>query len=155
MSGLDELRGEELIALVLKLHEGTQSQAERISQLEEEISRLSGPKSKRAWVKPNALKKEKGPRKKRMQSFGRQSLPATAVLYHAVESCPDCGRKLSGGSVKWRHQVMEIPEFHIEVTDHLFVERRCGVCVENAGVPMRARCWVRWLRARGRLESDL
>jgi hypothetical protein len=30
--------------------------------------------------------------------------------------------------VKWRHQVLEIPEVRIEVIDHLFVERRCGVC---------------------------
>jgi transposase len=43
-------------------------------------------------------------------------------------TAPDCGRKLSGGSVKWRHQVIEIPKARIEVIDHLFVERRCGVC---------------------------
>ena len=54
MSGLDKLTREELIALVLKLHETVQAQAkriaeleaivqqqaERISQLEEEISKL-------------------------------------------------------------------------------------------------------------------
>ena len=142
MSGLDELTREELIALVLKLHETVelqakriieleaivQAQAERISALEEEVSKLGGPKPKPAWVKANVPKKEKGPRKKRSQSFGRQSLPATQVQYHAVENCPDCGRKLSGGSVKWRHQVTEIPDVHIEVIDHVFVERRCGVC---------------------------
>jgi hypothetical protein len=50
------------------------------------------------------------------------------VYYHAVENCPDCSRKLSGGSVKWRHQVIEIPKARVEVIDHLFVERRCGVC---------------------------
>ena len=142
MSGLDELTREELIALVLKLHETVelqskriveleaivQAQAERISALEEEVSKLGGPKPKPAWVKPNAPKKEKEPRKKRLQSFARHNLPATQVQYHAVETCPDCGRKLSGGSVKWRHQVLEIPEVRIEVIDHLFVERHCGVC---------------------------
>ena len=45
-----------------------------------------------------------------------------------MENCPDCGRKLSGDSVKWRHQVIGIPKVRIDVVDHLFVERRCGVC---------------------------
>jgi hypothetical protein len=142
VSGLDELTREELIALVLKLHESVelqakriveleaivQAQAERISVLEQEIAKLGGPKPKPAWVKANAVKKEKGPRKKRLQSFCRHNLPATEVQYHAVETCPDCGRKLSGDSVKWRHQVIETPQVRIEVIDHLFVERRCGVC---------------------------
>lgn len=142
MSGLDELTREELIALVLSLHETVefqakriveleavvQSQAERISALEEEVSKLGGPKPKPAWVKANAPKKEKDPRKKRLQSFARHNLPATEVQYHVVESCPDCGRQLSGGSVKWKHQVMDIPPVRVEVIDHLFVERRCGVC---------------------------
>jgi hypothetical protein len=142
VSGLDELTREELIALVLKLHETVelqskriveleaivQAQAERISALDEEVSKLGGPKPKPAWVKPNAAKSEKGPRKKRSQSFARHNLPATQVQYHVMETCPDCGRKLSGGSVKWRHQVLEIPAVRIEVIDHLFVERHCGVC---------------------------
>jgi len=142
VSGLDELTREELIALVLKLHETVelqakriveldaivQAQAERISALEEEVSKLGGSKPKPAWVKPNAPKEEKGPRKNRSSSFARHSRPATQVQYHVVENCPDCDRKLSGGSVKWQHQVIEIPEIGVEVINHLFVERRCGVC---------------------------
>ena len=142
MSGIDRLTREELIALVIELDQTVepqaarivellatvQRQAERICQLEEEISKLTGPKGKPEWVKPNAPKKEKGERKRRMQSFARQSLPVTQVRYHAVEECPECGRKLTGGSVKWKHQVIEIPQTPVEVTDHLFVERRCGVC---------------------------
>ena len=105
-----------------------QRQAERISELEERLSKLGGPKSKPEWVKANKPKVEPGPRKGRTQSFSRKSLPPTRVCYHSVETCPDCGRKLSGGSVKWRHQVIDIPQSPAEVTDHLFVERRCGVC---------------------------
>jgi transposase len=149
VSGLDGLTREELIALVIGQH-GTieaqaaiivcqekrivgleailQSQTERISVLEEEISKLSGPKSKPSWVKPNTPKKEKGPRKKRLQSFGRKSLAATEAVFHAVECCPDCGRKLSGGTLKWKHQVVDVPATPIKVTDHLFIERRCGMC---------------------------
>ena len=142
MSGLQHLTREELIGLALKLHETVvvqqkemaelkavgQRQAERISELEEEVARLRGSRPGGIAIKPSVAKKEKKPRKGRSQSFARRMLPATDVVYHAVESCPDCGRRLEGGSVKWRHQVVDIPPVQVTVTDHLFVERRCGVC---------------------------
>jgi transposase len=149
VSGLDDLTREELMALVIRQHETieaqaaiierqevriaeleaiVQSQAERISVLEEEISKLSGPKSKPTFVKANVPKKENGPRKKRTQSFARKSRVATEVICHAVECCPDCGRPLSGGTVKSRHQVIDVPAAPIKITDHLFIERYCGVC---------------------------
>jgi hypothetical protein len=143
VSGLDELTREELIALVLKLHETVQAQemqlaelratvarqAGRIAELEEEVRRLRGGNaSAPLWIRPSVQKKEKAPRKKRRRSFARKNLPPTRLTYHALEHCPDCGRKLAGGSVKWRHQVIELPQVKVEVTDHLFVERRCGVC---------------------------
>ena len=149
MSGLDELTREELIALVARQHETIRSQAatielqgmriaeleatvqsqlERISVLEEEISKLSGPKPKPSWVKPNTPKKEKGPRNKRTNSFARKARMADEVVCHVLENCPDCGRKLSGGTLKWKHQVVDIPPVQVKVTDHLFIERRCGVC---------------------------
>lgn len=147
VSGLDELTREELIALVLKLHETVkaqaeiyerriaeleaivQAQAERISELEEEVARLRGGNaSSPLFIKPSVPKKEKSPKKKRKHSFARHSLEATHVVYHAVESCPDCGRKIEGGHIKWRHQVIDIPPVKVEVMDHVFVERRCGVC---------------------------
>jgi transposase len=142
VSGLDDLTREELIALVIKLHETVelqakriseleaivQSQAERISELEEQISKLGGPKTKLSWVKPNAPTVEKGTRKKRIMSFGRKSLAPDEVVYHVLDECPGCGRKLVGGTVKSRHQVVEVPATPAKVTDHLFIERRCGVC---------------------------
>ena len=79
-------------------------------------------------IKANVQRKEKRPRKRRKHSFSRHSLAPTQVVYHATPRCPDCGRRLVGGHVKWRHQVMEIPKASAEVTDHLFVERYCGVC---------------------------
>lgn len=105
-----------------------QSQAERISELEEELARLRGGRPGGISVKPSVKKKEKKPRRGRTKSFSRRALPATDVVCHAVESCPDCGRRLEGGSVKWRHQVVDIPPVKVEVTDHLFIERRCGAC---------------------------
>lgn len=149
MSGLEDLTREDLIALVLKLHEITQvqagqieaqaqriaeleatvaRQAERIAYLEEQISKHGG-ETKPHWVKANKPTKEPGsPRKKRIQSFARKSLPPTQVVCHAVESCPNCGRKLAEGWVKWKHQVVDIPIVPADVIDHLFIERECGVC---------------------------
>jgi len=143
VSGLDELTREELIALVLKLHETVEAQkqrigeleaivarqAERIAELEEEVRRLRGGNSSAPlWIRPSVARKERAARKKRKSSFARKNLPPTRVIEYAVEHCPECGRKLSDGWVKWRHQVVELPRVALEVTDHLFVERRCGVC---------------------------
>jgi transposase len=142
VSGLEGLTREELIELVLKLHETVQRQAariseleaivqrqaERINDLEEEVAKLRGSRPGGIAIKASVKHKEKKSRKGRSHSFARRALQATEVVYHAVESCPDCGRRLSGGSLKWRHQVVEIPPVQAKVTDHLFLERRCGVC---------------------------
>lgn len=149
MSGLDDLTRDELVLLFLKLHEAVQvqarqieeqagriaelegivaGQAERITYLEEELSKHGGA-SKPHWVKASKPAKEPGSRrKKRKQSFARKLLAPTHVVCHAVDKCPECGRKLTDGWVKWRHQAVDIPPWHAEVTDHLFIERECGVC---------------------------
>ena len=146
MSGLDDLTREELIVLVLKLHETVQAQqreiaelkaivqrqSERITELEEEVARLRGGRPPLEFcIKPSAPKKDKGPRKPRGQSFARRALVATQVVCHAIDECPDCKRKLDGGHVKWRHQVVDIPQVKVDVVDHLFIERRCGVCAKR------------------------
>ncbi|OFX14963.1 MAG: hypothetical protein A2Z18_05940 [Armatimonadetes bacterium RBG_16_58_9] len=143
MSGLDELTREELQALVVKLYETVrlqqaeiaklkatvESQADRIRELEEEVARLRGGwSSAQLCVRPSVPKKEKAPRKKRKHCFARTTLPATQVVLRAVDQRPDCGRNLVGGHEKWRHQVIELPQIRVKVTDHVFVERRCGVC---------------------------
>lgn len=145
MSGLDDLTREELIKLAIEQHEAieaqelqlaemtelralVQRQAERISELEEEVARLRSGRPGGIAIKPSVAKKEKQPRKRRSRSWFRQTLRPTDVAYHAVETCPRCGRKLCGGSVKWRHQVVDIPPVKPIVTDHLFIERYCGAC---------------------------
>jgi transposase len=136
VSGLNDLTREELIALVIKLDETVtelkaivQSQAERISELEEELARLKGGKAGGVQIKASVKKtKDKAPRKKRMQSCARENRTPTEVVCHAIEECPNCGRKLEGGTVKWKHQVIDAPVAPVKVTDHLFIERRCGAC---------------------------
>ncbi len=143
MSGLDELTREELMALATSLYETVQAQKaeiaelkatvarqdERIKELEEEVARLRGARPGVEFcIKPSVPKKDKGPRRKRKQSFSRHTLVATQVVCHGIDECPDCGRELEGGHVKWRHQVVELPQVKVEVVDHLFMERYCGVC---------------------------
>jgi transposase len=142
VSGLEHLTREELIELVLKLHETVvaqqkeiaelkavvRRQSERISELEEEVAKLRGSRPGGIVVKPSVKANDKQPRKKRSNSFARHALTATKVVLHAMDECPECGRELRDGHLKWRHQVVDIPPIEVEVTDHLFIERYCGVC---------------------------
>ena len=143
MSGLDELTREELKSLALRLdgdlraqqtqvaelRATVQHQAERIAELEEEVARLRGGGSAaQLCTRPSVASKAKGPRKKRKYAFARRALDATELVYHAFDQCPGCGRELRDGHIKWRHQVIEIPRARVVVTDHVFVERHCGVC---------------------------
>jgi transposase len=143
VSGLDDLTREELVALVLKLHETSVSQqaqisdlkavverqAERISELEEEVAKLRGSRpGSGIAIKPSVKKQDKQPRKKRSSSFARSTLPATRVVMHAIDECPECHRVLRDGHLKWSRRVIDIPPVKVQVTEHLFLERYCGVC---------------------------
>lgn len=129
MSGLDELSRDELTSIILELHG-------RVAALEKENAELraklgKGGDSTPEWVKPNRSERraaEQAERKRRSQSFVRKRDIPTGEVRHAVENCPDCGRKLSGGWIVSKRQTIEIPQTPIEITDHVFVARRCGVC---------------------------
>ena len=111
---------------------------ERLAALEAEVemlrSMLSGGgsgSSAAPFIKPNRQQRreqERAERKKRKQSFARKRETPTEVVEHAVEKCPDCGKKLSGGWVHGRRQVIEIPETPVRIIDHVLIARRCGVC---------------------------
>lgn len=63
----------------------------------------------------------------------------TEVCTHAAETCPDCGRKLAGGWLHRRRQVIEIPVIHYQVIEHQILARYCGVCKKRVlpkdGIP--------------------
>ena len=83
------------------------------------------------FIKPNRQqrrKAERQERQRRTQSFGRKRDIPTREVRHAVEKCPDCGRALSGGWIVSKRQTIEIPRTPIEITDHVLIARRCGVC---------------------------
>jgi transposase len=131
----------------------------RISELEAEIVRLRqsgpGPSAKPpvtgsapstlpslpSFVKPNRPKRTKyNDRKHRRQrdvSFSRARSEPTCTLDHALERCPDCGRKLCGGWLHGEREVIDIPTVAVEVVRHRFIARRCGVCRKRQ-LPKRA-----------------
>ena len=120
---LERASREELIAIIGTL-------AARVAALEEENRRLrqgQGGGSALA-VKPSKPLKQKPPRKRRAQAFVRRREPADEIRYHALECCPDCGRKLKGGWEHARRQTIQISLPPARVIDHVIVGRWCGVC---------------------------
>jgi len=133
MSGLDELSREELKALVLEFHSANMALSAKVSALEKEVAELrsqlpGGGEGRPSWAKANRPKVEKKARKKRTKSFGRRLDTPTEYRIHAVDRCPDCGQKLSGGWVHDRRQVIDIPVSPMSAIEHVIIRRQCGVC---------------------------
>jgi len=128
MPPADDLSREELVAII-------REQAEIIAALKAEVERLrKDPPSGIARAvpiyspKPNKPEREKKPRKRRQHSFVRHRQEPSSVVDHAVDNCPDCGRRLMGG---WEHgvrEVIDIPDTPIQITHHRIIRRYCGVC---------------------------
>ena len=118
---------EQQAALIAKLEA-------RVKELEAEVSRLrkdspsSGGGSAPSFVKSNAPPRAKKDRKRRARPHGRRREASTREVEHAVEQCPDCGRRLKGGTLHHVRQVIEIPAVAYEVTEHRIMRRHCGVC---------------------------
>ena len=123
MKDLEKASREELLEIIAAL-------VARVEQLEEENRRLRAGKGGGTplAVKPSRPDREKKERKRRDRSFVRRREQPTELRYHAVESCPDCGRKLWGGWEHRRRQVMQIELPPVRVIDHVIMARRCGVC---------------------------
>lgn len=106
----------------------------RISELEQRIAelegRLGGPPS---FVKPNRPKAKapKKPRRKRdpKHNHGRQREVPTRTVEHALDRCPECQYRLSGQSIDWTRQALELPQPQpVEVIEHQIIKRYCPHC---------------------------
>jgi len=120
------LSREELVAIILKQRDAILALREEVEDLRSQMG--GGRWSPPPWVKANRPERKKKDRKKRKKSFFRARETPTKTVEHALDSCPNCGRQLEGGTVKWKRQVIDIPIVPIEVTEHVFITRRCGVC---------------------------
>lgn len=134
MSRPEAISREELLVVVEDLLRVNQEQQARIRELEAELARLRGgpPASGVArpvpsFVKPSRPAKEKRPRKPRQHSFARACESPTRIVTHFPKRCP-CGRRLTGGWVHGRRQIIDIPETPVEVIEHQFMACLCGVC---------------------------
>ncbi len=147
MRNLDSLSREELISVIheqrraiseqqnaiLELRQAMDGLTERMGALEKENedlrSRLGGGgKTTPGWVKANRPERKKKDRKRRQKSFVRKRETPTEIVEHALDICPECGRKLSGGTVHHSRQVIEIPITPVRVIEHRVIARYCGVC---------------------------
>lgn len=82
------------------------------------------------WAKANRPKpvQPKAARKKRGRNFSRRVETPTETVTHAAQTCPGCGAALAGGRVRWRRQVIDLPEAPVQVREHVVVERQCRQC---------------------------
>ena len=135
---MDTRTREELDAEIAQLRAENAELKAKLTALEAEVEmlrdKLSGGgngSSAAPFIKPNRQQRreqERAERKKRTQSFVRKRDVATEQVRHAVENCPDCGRKLTGGWEHARRQVIEIPDTPIRIIEHVLIARRCGIC---------------------------
>jgi transposase len=141
MSGLEDMTRQDLVRVVLKQHETILEEREanrllreQVAALEEEMAQLKsklsggGGSATPEWVKANRPLRANKQRKKRKQSFVRLRERPTEVHQHALYRCPECNRKLVGGWVHHRREVIEIPVAPVQIIEHQIVARRCGVC---------------------------
>ncbi len=102
---------------------------ERIAELER---RKKEPPS---YVKPNraARAEPKKPRKKRAaeHNTSRERAEPTRIERHALERCPECSYLLSGESIDYTREVIELPPPQpVEVIEHQIIKRWCPCCEE-------------------------
>jgi len=128
---VDSRTREELIAENAFLKEKLAVLEAEVEMLRDKLSGGGNGSSAAPFIKPNRQQRreaERAERKKRKSSFALKRDVATEEVRHAVEKCPDCGRKLSGGWEHARRQVIEIPDTPVKVIDHVLIARKCGVC---------------------------
>jgi transposase len=87
------------------------------------------------FVKSNRPKREKpaGARKKRapQHNTSRRRETPTRIVRHVLEHCPECSYPLTGDSIDYTRQVIELPPPQaVEITEHVVIKRKCPHCAE-------------------------
>jgi transposase len=120
----------EVVTLRQQVEELQGQLEEALQQPAELAQRRGGPPG---FVKPNRPRSEglKRPRKKRApeHNTSRKREEPTRVERHALERCPACDYRLSGESIKYTRQVVELPPpQRVEVIEHQVIKRWCPHC---------------------------
>jgi len=102
---------------------------QRIVELEAQLNQRGDPP---AFVKPTRQKAVRaGPRKQRpaAQNGTRKRMAPTRIERHALDRCPECAYRLTGESLDYCREVIELPPPQpVEVTEHQVVKRWCPCC---------------------------
>ena len=96
---------------------------ERLGALEQASKRPGPPRpgspSGMPGLKPaEAPERATRPRKRRDHGFGRTRMTATTRVVPVLDTCPECGAPLAGGSVKRTREVIDLPRPQVVVTEH-------------------------------------
>ncbi len=129
MTAEQEQEFERLRAENAELRQQLAVAVERIIELEGQLNQRSDPP---AFVKPKRQKAVRsGPRKKRAaeHNTSRQRMAPTRIERHALDRCPECACRLSGESLDYSREVIELPPpQEVEVIEHQVVKRWCPHC---------------------------
>ena len=128
MEEFDGLSREELVGIILEHRELVLALSKEVEELRSQLGGGGTGRVMPPWPKANRPERLGKDRKKRKKSFVRRRETPTEVVYRALETCPDCGRALSDGTVKWYRQVIEIPVMPVRVIEHRIIAGYCGVC---------------------------
>jgi hypothetical protein len=125
---------EQLQARVAALQVENERLREELGALQERVAELEQSKRGRGVnVKPSRAPRE-GPKRRRKaraaeHNTSRKRMQPTRVERHALERCPKCGCGLSGESIDYTREVVELPEPQpVEVTEHQVLKRWCPSC---------------------------
>src|SRR2546425_4576536 len=96
----------------------------RIRDLEQELEQRerNDPTKRMPGLKPaaTARRRKNGPRRRRAHGFSRRECPTpTEQVVHAATVCPRCATPLSGGTERWRKEVLELPPAPVRVIQHV------------------------------------
>lgn len=104
---------------------------ERIVELEAQIKQRGDPP---AFVKPKRQTAPRGaPRRKRAaeHNTSRKRMVPTRIERHALARCPECAYWLTGESLDYSREVIELPPPQpVEVIAHQVIKRWCPCCAQ-------------------------
>jgi len=102
-------------------------------RVEELLAAMERKRARPEFVKPNRRKsgEARGPRKQRAaeHNTSRKRMEPTRVERHALERCPKCAYRLTGESIDYTREVVELPEPQpVAVIEHQVIKRWCPNC---------------------------
>lgn len=135
----------ELLALLAAQQQTITQQQATIATLEQQVADLERRLGRSGGTgvpgtKPTGQTRSRArgtPRKQRSRGSSRRRSPApTQVVTHAADHCPDCSTPLTGGWVKRRREVIELPVAPVQIVEHRYVARVCPQCRRRVVPPV-------------------